>query len=410
MVFLVKACPPEVVGAFGLGQALCAPVLMLCGMQLRTILATDPQQDFCFGRYVLLRMLSTMIGMAALGAVVLAADYRRQVMVVILAVGAAKAVELIGELFYGLFQKFDRMDQMASSLVQKGVLSLAAFAVTINFTHDVLAATLALALALGAVVLYFDLPCAWRLLHMKGGGRLRLGGERSSPLWDLRALMNLAWVGLPLGLIVALNSLNLNIPRYFLDFHCGERELGIFSALAALMRLGQYVETALGQSSIGRMARLYATGALSSFARHLLRLALAAGVVGVAGVAGSLVFGKTLLAWLYNASYATHVGVLHVLLLAAGVGYVAGIMKVALDATRTFRLQLPLFVGSALASAAAGAILVPAYGLLGAAVTLVIAKVVLLLGYTAMLMYVVGLRRRETSFHAPQKVAAGRAA
>jgi hypothetical protein len=41
---------------------------------------------------------------------------------------------------------------------------------------------------------------------------------------------------------------------------------------------------------------------------------------------------------------------------------------------------------------------------------LVIAKIVLLLGYAAMLLYVVGLRRREMSHHAPRQVAAGRAA
>jgi O-antigen/teichoic acid export membrane protein len=116
------------------------------------------------------------------------------------------------------------------------------------------------------------------------------------------------------------------------------------------------------------------------------------------------------LTWLYNADYATHLETMHVLLLAAAIGYVAGILKVALDATRTFRLQLPLFVASALASAAAGAVLVPAYGLLGAALTLLMAKVVLVLGYSGMLWCVVGLRRRESSIQSAREIMTGRAA
>jgi O-antigen/teichoic acid export membrane protein len=410
MVLLVKACPPEVVGHFGLGQALCAPVMMLCGMQLRTVLATDPRQDFSFRRYLLLRVLSATVGMAALVGLVLAADYRHGVTAVILAVGGAKAVELVGEIFYGLFQKFDRIDQMACSLIQKGVLSLAAFGATVIVTRDVLPATLVMAAAIGAVVLFYDIPCAWRLLQARADRGVSRRRTRLLHPGDLSSYAQLIWVGLPLGLVVALNSLNLNIPRYFLEFHCGERELGVFSALAALMRLGQYVETSLGQSSLSRLSRLFAEGAIASFLRILLRLVLAAAMVGGLGVACSLLFGEPLLTWLYNADYATHLETMHVLLLAAAIGYVAGILKVALDATRTFRLQLPLFVASALASAAAGAVLVPAYGLLGAALTLLMAKVVLVLGYSGMLWCVVGLRRRESSIQSAREIMTGRAA
>ena len=48
----------SMVGIFALGLAVTAPIAMLANLQLRSILATDIANEFGFGEYLLLRLLT----------------------------------------------------------------------------------------------------------------------------------------------------------------------------------------------------------------------------------------------------------------------------------------------------------------------------------------------------------------
>ena len=71
------------------------------------------------------------------------------------------------------------------------------------------------------------------------------GHRRGSPV---------AWTALPVGLVLMLISLSVNVPRYFISHHHGQRELGVYSAIANLMVAGTMVMTALGQAASPRLA------------------------------------------------------------------------------------------------------------------------------------------------------------
>ena len=55
-------------------------------------------------------------------------------------------------------------------------------------------------------------------------------------------------------------NLNVNVPRYFIQWKLGTRELGIYSALAFLMSAGNLFVGALAQAVFVRLARFYARG------------------------------------------------------------------------------------------------------------------------------------------------------
>ncbi len=363
--------------------------MMFATLQLRTIISTDQRGEFRFRQYFASRLAMTAASMIAVAVIAAAAGYDRSTTLAILAVALAKAIELIGELFHGLFQKHERMGRIAVSLIAKGVLSVAALGLAVAWTGQLIPGILAMAAAWLVVLAVYDLPQGLKLVKRKSAS----GAIESDPNQppnrraDLRAAFKLIVLGTPLGLVLALNSLSLNIPRYFLESVQGERALGIFAALAVFMRFGFYFETAMGRSALPRLARLHAEGNSRSFGRTLAKLMAAVTMIGLLSVVGSLLLGKPLLRMVYNQEYAVHVPALHVLMIAAGLGYVAGMLKVAVDATRTFAAQLPLFLAATAVSALAAWWLVPAYGIVGAAGAFVAAKLVLVAGYGVMLLH-----------------------
>ena len=273
LMVLAKLGSPERVGQFALGLAVTAPVIMFTNLQLRAIQATDARREYRFGHYLALRLATTALALLVIAGI--ACGYRLETALVILAVGLAKAFESLSDVVYGLLQAHERMDRIALSMMIKGPLSLVALGMVVYLTASIAWGALALAGVWGLLLIAYDIPNGIRLLDQ---------GEPSAPCWDLPALARLAWLALPLGIVMMLISLNANIPRYFIEHYWGERELGIFAALAYLMVAGNTVVGALGQSASPRLARYYAEGNGRAFRRLLVKLVGLGAGMGLVGL------------------------------------------------------------------------------------------------------------------------------
>jgi O-antigen/teichoic acid export membrane protein len=354
LVALARLGTPAAVGQFALGMAIGAPVVLLCNLQLRSVLATDARDEHAWPDYLGLRLATTALALAAIAGLA-GLGYGGEAAWVILLVGLAKAVEAVSDLCYGLMQKHERMDAMARSLILRGVLGLGALAAGLALA-DVRAAVAGMALAWAAVLVAHDLPAAARLVPR---------AMRAPRL--ARPALALVRVALPLGASMLFLSLNQNIPRYVLERHLGEAGLGIFAALAYVPVAGEIVIRALGQTAMPRLARHWATGERAAFDRLLLRLLGLGAALGAAGVALAAVIGELALALLFGAPYAAEADVLTWLMAAAALTYLGSLLGYAASATRAFaRFTLPYAAVTAVAAIAA-LTLIPRHGLHGAA-------------------------------------------
>jgi O-antigen/teichoic acid export membrane protein len=190
-------------------------------------------------------------------------------------------------------------------------------------------------------------------------------------------------------------SLSATIPRYFIEHHRGEQELGAFVAMAYLMVIGETIANALGQAASPRLARYYAANEGARVRRLLVGLIALGVVLGASGLVVARAWGRELLTVLYRPEYAEHAEALGLLMLAAGLGYVATFLYYGMTSARLFRVQMPLFVAVAATSLVACAALVPTRGVMGAAQASVVTAVVNLLGASAVNLY--ALRRLGAS-------------
>lgn len=394
LVVLSKIGSPEIVGQFTLGFAITAPVFMFTNLQLRDIQATDAKRQYCFSDYLGLRLFSIAVALIAIAMITWIAGYRWQTSLVILLVGLAKGFESISDVFYGLFQQRERMDRVAVSMMIKGPLSLLLLGIGVHLSGSIVGGALGLAIAWALVLLSYDI---WNGVFM-------LSVPLVQPRWRFKMLGKLTWLSLPLGLIVMLGSLNVNIPRYFIEQYLGERELGIFAAIAYLMVIGNMVVNALGNSAIPRLAQYYATGKGAAFRTLLLKLEGIAAVLGAFAILVSLVAGKELLTLFYQAEYAQHNDLLVWVMVAAAISYLSYFLGDALIAARYLSIQIPLFIGVTATSALMSYWLIPIHGLHGAAVALLVASIVQVVLRCAVMVYALYRLHRYTLTQQTQNV------
>jgi O-antigen/teichoic acid export membrane protein len=347
------------VSRFVLALAVTAPVFGVTTLKLRQIQATDVRTQFSFGHYLALRLVAVALATVALIGVALTVPTGAGAAVLI-AVTLTKAAEAVLDICYGAMQQCEQLQYVARSMLIRGVGGLALFAAVIAATRRIEYAAFALtAFALARVAV--------------DAQRVRRLGFDSRPLFERRVLARLTVLAIPLGLAMSASSLLVNVPRYFLSGTGETGEVGIYAALAYLLTGGTAVVAALAASVSPRLAGYHANGQPQAFRRLLAQSIALGGGIGVAGLLVAAVLGRHLLALLYGPGYAVHADVLVLLMVTATLAYSSAFVGTGLDAVRAFSIQLPIQLVALAAVVVAAALLVPRYGLLGAAVAELIA-------------------------------------
>ncbi len=357
---LAKMGSPSVVGQFALGLAITAPVFMLTNLQLRAAQATDAKSEYEFGHYFTLRLIASLLGIGVVAGIALWSRYERTTAAVVMLVGVAKAVESMSDVANGLQQKHERLDQVAIGLMLKGIVSVTAFTTVYRMSHRLTSAVVALVFSWAAVTLFYDLRLASRLE----------GSVRRFFSADWGKIVRLVVLSAPLGLVMAMISLNINIPRYTIEKQLGHRELGIFAAMAYLVTAAGLIVSALGQSAAARLSRMFATGDLNGFKSLLWKLLLVGGSLGIVGFPVTLMMGQKILTLLYTQEYANHLHTLLIMVATVSISAIASFQGYGMTAARRFKAQVPIIVTMTISTATLSLLLVPRFGLNGAAIAL----------------------------------------
>jgi O-antigen/teichoic acid export membrane protein len=379
-IVLAKLGSPEDVGLFALGLAVTAPIFMFATLRLRDVQATDSKQEYLFGDYFALRLITTVLAVLAVIGIVFVSDYQGEVALVILATAASKSVEAISDAFYGLFMQQERLDRIAKSMIIKGPLSLLGLGAGFYLTGSVFWGVVGLTVARAIMTLAYDIRNATLTLNPSSNLFSHIiPKDFPGPRWNRAVLTRLAWLTLPLGFVTMLISFNGNIPRYFIEGSLGAYQLGIFAAITAFQKAAPTIVQALGRSASPRLAKYHATNNVAAFRKLTLRLAGLGVLMGVGGVLVALVAGRQILTLFYGPEYAL-TGLFVLVMIDAGLDYISTMLLFVITAARYIRIQLPLYLLTTGTVALACFWLVPIGGLQGAAIGIIISEVFRLIG------------------------------
>ena len=381
---LAKLGSALLVGRFALGLAITAPVFMFTNMQLRAVQATDARSEFAFANYFSLRLVSSLTAFFLICLIAMAGRWDRSTGIVIVLVGLAKTIETLSDLIAGLLQKVERLNRVAISMMLRGGLSLAAFGFVFWISRKLADAVVALAAARLLVFVLYDLRQA----------RFAMQVRDRFLAFKWSRLKTLAVVSAPLGVVMTLVSLNVNIPRYLLAHVLGQAELGIFASLAYLLVVVSLVINALGQAAVTRLSRSFARGDIRHFRNVLAKLLVFAVVVLLFGIPAAQSVARPLLTAIYRPEYGQHVTLFVIMVAIAGVSAIASFLGYGMTAARCFRMQVPVMAAMTASTVLFAFILIPRFGGRGAAYALLIGAGVQVAGSAVVLHRAMHAQRR----------------
>jgi len=366
LMLMTKLLPAEKVGHFILAMAIVTPIQMFLNFHLRAAQATDARNEYLFGEYLGLRITTATLCVIIVAVISLLLGKDWEVACILIAVGLSKFADGLFDVTYGLVQKYERLDAVAISMAIRAVLEVGVFATVMLITKNVALCYLAIFVAWVIAFLKFDLSSATCF-------------ESTVPIFKPDRLRKLAILTLPLGINMALVALNANVPRYLTEKYLGRAQLGYFGALGyAVTALGMAV-SALGLTGAARLSIYYVENA-RAFIWLLVRMVLIALVLAIAGVIFGFAFGHRFLEIVYTQEYAAYNRVFIWLLIGGGVGYMASMLCVGLTAARAFRAGTVLMTAVTCSIVLAGWLLIPRFGFIGAAWSVLIGMSVQFVG------------------------------
>ena len=353
LMVTAKLATAEIVGQLAMSLAIVAPIQALTDLALRPALATDARGDFAFRDYMRLRGVMITIFLAIVGAVAFVRG--GPAAPIIIAIGLQKAIESVCDLFFGLFQRADRLQWMGQSVVMRSTLASLAFLTVMMTFGDLLVACLAgLLVRIGVLVLH-DLGRVSALTD--AGVDDRAGENRSSKLFR---------ASLPLAVAAFLMSFTVNIPRYVLEKRSGVAMLGVFAALVYLFQAGAIFVDAVGQAACSRLSQFHMLGNEREFHSLLFKFVAAAAAVAGCGVLVAFTCGQPLLMIVYSPAFATQTKTFLWLSVCAVPWYCSSVLGYGLVAKRQMKALFVCQLTSLLATLAGAYWLIGADGLLGA--------------------------------------------
>jgi O-antigen/teichoic acid export membrane protein len=395
IIALAKIGDPTSVGSFTLATAIATPVLLFTNLQLRALQASDARSDFQFSDYVSLRVATSSIGFLLIVAFALLGGYPTYVAGAVVVVGAAKCIESFSDVLYGLFQRHERFERTAKSLIIRSSASLIAVVAVMVTTGSVLLVCLAIAIAWLLTLVFYDLDRAKRLLSSHENLN-RYATVRDWVPFATTRMMALTKLAFPLGIVMLLISLNLNIPRIVIERELGIRQLGYFGAMAYPVFAGSVAVFALGEAMVPRLSREF-IAAPERFVRVWCRLLVMASLIAAIGVVVVATWGSDLLGILYGSVYQEHGTTFTWLIIGAGFSYLGSANCYALTAARRLKIQVPLFAVVTGATLVGAIVLVPRNGLVGAGQAMAISGLIHALLAGAAVVAAISSRRKSIS-------------
>jgi O-antigen/teichoic acid export membrane protein len=378
---LTKKTTAEIVGYFILAIAIITPLQMFFNLQLRAVLATDTKEEFSFACFFTLRIITIFMVLFFSISIAFILGKGMSFVYIMFNVAMFKSVDSLLDISYGLYQKKERLDKMALSRSLRAVIGVVIFLILLFATNNAIFSLLGLSIGWFAVYSFYDFPNCQKI----SGFTFKA---------NIKTLTRLFIVSLPLGCTLAIISLNSAIPKYFSERYLGIEQLAYFGSLAYITFLCGTAVSALGQATVTRLS-VYFINNLKAFIMLLLKMTSIATILATLSVLIAMMFGEKIIKVIYANEYAAYNKVLVLLLVAGGVGYIASMLGYGLTATRYFKVQVPITIAVTLTLLFASILLIPKFGIVGSALSVLCGTLTQCVCFFSILIYVIKKKYKE---------------
>lgn len=365
LVLLAKLSTPATVGIYALAQAICIPLSEVAKTGLREIYSSDADAPERFGYYFGFRLIAVLV---AFGAMVVSGALQantQAVLAVIVIYALVRCGDLVSDIIYALFQAQERMEYIGRSLCLVGSMSMLLLSISYWLTGSLIVAVAGQLVAQLGVLFLYDIPIGRRRSHL-------FGPNAFYPRISLIVFRGLFRSAIPLTIATGLAMVAVYLPRMVVESELDVTALGFFAAIVALAMAPIRLINTLGIAISVRLARLHREGDVRAFLRLLGAITA---IVAAGGAVGLLIvsqYGRIILTVIYSEDYAAHQSLLLWAVAASVLRALADVLKFGIVASRRFWWIVGTYGAATIVAVVACFALIPANGLFGAGVSLVL--------------------------------------
>ena len=387
LIAIIKLGNVHLAGQFTYALAVVTPVVLFCNLHLRAVITTDIQNRYTFADYVKTRLWSISVVIISFACLFLVPVISLETKLVIFFMTLVKAIDSLSDIYHGLFQREERMDIPAKSLLIKGPLFLLGASITLWIVDSIVVLLTVQVLIFLMVFVFYERRQTYQFVFIP---------EVKESQGSYHNIKSIVKQSFPLGILMVIIAFNDNLSRYFINHHLGLVILGYFSSISYFRIAGNTFINAMGQSASARLAKYYQLNQKKAFRNLLGRLLLATGLLSLLAYGFVVIAGDQLLVLVYNESYREFHNLFILVIIGAGIDYVGSILGYAITSCRAFN-SMPIYYGSLLMiNILLCAMLIPRFGIEGAVyATISVGLIKVLLG----LLLLLGLLRKNKNSH-----------
>lgn len=334
---------------------------------VKNYLVTDIENRFGFPVYLKTRLFTVFVMILSfVGYLFYAAawlEYEREKIVIISLVCMIYTVEAVEDVFWGYYQRRNRMDAGAKLFCFRWMGILAVFPAALWFSRN-LGVTLFVCLLVSLVIFLF-------LLHGSYG---RICREEDRNIMAFIRQKNMAEIGQLLKTVFSLFGISFlslyvnNAPKYAIDACLSDDIQACYGFVAMPVFVIGLLNNFVYQPTLVPMAVEWEEKQSQKFRHRIFRQIGVIGVLSLICLAGAFVIGIPVLSWLYHTDLTAYKAELMILLAAGGFLAISGYLSVVLTIMRCQKSLLWPYCLVAAAAAAGLRRIVLRYGTIGAAV------------------------------------------
>ena len=367
LALLVKFGGDAEAGKYTLGLAVSAPIFLFFDLNLRVSRSTDHQFKEQFRSYLGLRFWCLVL--ASIVASIIAFWFIGKNALVFTGMIAYRVGESISNLSFGGYQRMEFTDRIGKSLTYKGIIAIVVMAVVIKLSggNAGIAAVVMAVISLAWAILV-DLPGSWALNEPDYD--LSASSVISS-LADVQSASRIAARSFPLGFDALISSLALNVPKYCIKYWFGDGALGVYGVLSQLAFSIQLLIGAVGHAGVPVLSSLYEKKDNRPFWRLLNRMLLTSLVVGLLAIIGGTLVVPSVMTQFLGPSY-NETLLFFLLLVGASLAAIQRTAGRATQACGSYFIYTLFDIVIFSTTVIAAVLLVKEYGVIGAALSVVI--------------------------------------
>lgn len=377
---LTKLTSDAVTGEFVIAWAICTPIFMFAGLDLRAVQATDTRNEFSFVDQFAIRLMTGLLATVVSIATVLWTRSTDSMVWVVMACCGGKFSELVAETFVGLMQRHERFELVTRSTAIRALVSCVSMITAIVITRDLQVSALIWAACSLLNLAFVEIPWGRQFLTGVRSSVVNVDGTESTAIpvsmWRTpitRSGMTALWhLGFPLAIRSLLVSLTPNVARFIVKAQLGIAAVGIFGPISQLTMAAVMFSRTMNPAVAPRLSRYLHEGQFVAYRRLLMKVRWFYLVLGITSLLCVGFFGRTILGLMFKPHFASYQSVFMWAMVATTMLFQGGVLDMALVTLRrvdSLAKTSFLTLGTMCLS---GWLLVPMWGLEGASISVAI--------------------------------------